>query len=143
MSNKKQGEEFTKLVKEYLENIDNISLNNEYQIEVGLNSIYKKSHKYDLGNENIIVECKCYNWEKSGENPSGKIATLNEAMLYFHATTKSYKKKLFLKKTEKNNKKISETFAEYYVRLYNHLIPDDVEVWEFDTINLTAKKINI
>ena len=30
MSNKKQGEEFTKLVKEYLENIDNISLNNEY-----------------------------------------------------------------------------------------------------------------
>ena len=28
--------------------------------------------------------------------------------------------------------KRSETLAEYYIRTHSHLIPPDVEMWEFD-----------
>ena len=29
----------------------------------------------------------------------------------------------------------SESLAEYYVRNYSHLIPDNVEIWEYDAFD--------
>ncbi|MEY8198885.1 MAG: hypothetical protein RPS47_06560 [Colwellia sp.] len=96
-------------------------------------------HCFDHGNENILVECKSYNWTSGGNNPSAKISTLNEAMVYFHATPNGYTKKLFIAKTAKKGVRRSETLAEYYVRLNGHFIPDNVEIWEFDSDTSEAR----
>jgi len=36
--------------------------------------------------------------------------------------------------------KRDETLCEYYLRVKAHLIPEDVEIWEFDQISLNAKR---
>ena len=38
--------------------------------------------------------------------------------------------------------KRKETLAEYYIRTKSHLIPTDVEVWEFDEKQKYGKKLN-
>jgi hypothetical protein len=111
-------------------------------VRVSMNGLYNKPHEFDWGNETLLVECKAYNWLPSGGDPNGKHATVNEAMLYFMATPESYLvKKLFLWKTEKAGKKNPETFAEQYVRRYGHFIPMNVEVYEFDDDDLSARCI--
>lgn len=37
--------------------------------------------------------------------------------------------------------KRKETLGEYYIRIYSHLIPKDVEVWEYNESNDNVKKI--
>ena len=61
--------------------------------------------------------------------PSAKLTVWNEAMFYFHLAPTHYRKMFFvlLHKHEKRK----ESLAEYYLRLYAHLIPKDVEIWEF------------
>ncbi len=141
MSNRERGDRFAKRVGEYLAGLGH-ELRAEYVVDVGLNSRIKKAHAFDLGNEQLLVECKLYDWTAGGNNPSGKLATLNEAMVYFHATSTAYKKKLFISRTEKKGVRQPETLAEYYVRLHGHFIPDGVEVWEFDESSSKARKIN-
>ena len=140
MSNRERGELFAKRVGEYLARLGH-KLRPEYSVDVGLNSGIKKSHAFDFGNEQFLIECKFYNWTAGGNNPSGKIATLNEAMVYFHATPASYTKKLFVSRTDKKGVRRPETLAEYYVRLNGHFIPDGVEVWEFDERVNEARKL--
>lgn len=44
---------------------------------------------------------------------------------------------LFMKKT-KNSR---ETLAQYYVRQNGHVIPDDVEIWEYEIVTKIASRI--
>ena len=62
--------------------------------------------------------------------PSAKITVWNEAMYFFHLAPKGFRKVMFVLRdcTEKRG----ESLAEYYVRNYGHLIPDDVGVLEYD-----------
>lgn len=125
---------------EYLKN-QGRDLTPEYRVEVGLSSKYKKQHAFDLGNSEVLIECKYYDWTESDNNPSAKISTLNEAMLYLYtAPTRFNKKMLFIKQTSKKGRRHPETLAEYYVRLYKHFIPDDVEVWEYNDETQKAEK---
>ncbi len=140
-SNRDRGSVFAKRVGEYLSKRGH-SVHPEYQIDVGMSSRRKKAHAFDYGNESLLVECKFYDWTKGGNNPSGKISTLNEAMMYFHSAGAKYRKMVFISRTEKKGVRQPETFAEYYVRLNGHFIPDDVEVWEFDLALLTARRIS-
>jgi hypothetical protein len=39
---------------------------------------------------------------------------------------------LFDSATEKKGARNPETFAEYYIRLHAHFIPDDDDVWELN-----------
>ena len=112
-----------------------------YEVEVSINGRRKKSHRFDWGSDDLLVECKAYGWTAGGNNPSAKLATTNEAMLYFVGAPASYKKMLFMPKTEKNRKRISETLVEYYVRLYGHFIPDGVEIYELDESDLSASRV--
>jgi hypothetical protein len=80
----------------------------------------------------LLVECKYYSFTDGGNNPSARIATLNEAMVYFYSAPVSYRKMLFIPQTTKKGVRMPETLAEYYARLYRHFIPDGVEIWEFD-----------
>lgn len=140
MNNKERGEQFAQLVREYLSN-GGFLLKPEYVMSVGLSNHRKKNHHFDFGNDQLLVECKNYDWTSSGNNPSAKISTLNEAMFYFFSVSQPCRKMLFLPKTEKKGKRQPETFAEYYVRLHGHFIPDDVEIWELNIENLTARRL--
>ena len=51
-------------------------------------------------------------------------------MYFFHIAPPEYRKILFVLRDYSAKKR--GTLAQYYVRNYSHLIPDDVEIWEFD-----------
>ena len=138
-TNRQRGDDFSESVGHYL-NRGGIAVHREYEVEVSINSLLKKPHKFDWGNDTILVECKTYTRTKSGKNPSAKLSTANEALLYFMAAPKSYRKMLFMSETERFGR-LKETLAENYVRRYGHFIPNDVEVHEFDKHNLSARRI--
>lgn len=100
----------------------------------------KGEHKFDLGSkeEKIVVECKCHSWTKSRYVPSAKMSVWNEAMYYFTLMPKSYRKLFFFKKSFRNG----ESLGQYYIKRYSHLIPQDVELWEYclDTNKVTCLK---
>ncbi len=54
----------------------------------------------------------------------------NEAMYYFALAPGNYQKILFVLRDYNPKKK--ETLAEYYLRTYDHLVPNGVEIWEYD-----------
>jgi hypothetical protein len=99
------------------------------RIGVGNN---KKAHTFDLGSQNppVVVECKSHRWTTGGNVPSAKMTVWNEAMYYFAITPSSFRRILFVLRDYSPAR--SSTLAEYYLRTYTHLIPDEVEVWEFD-----------
>ena len=94
-----------------------------------------KEHEFDLVSEKnkIIIECKKYSWTKTGNIPSAKKSTLNEAVLYLSLAPKKYKKILMLHKAVHVKKE--ETFAQYYSRLNNHLLTN-ISIWELDDRNI-------
>ena len=140
MSNRERGEAFARRVGEYLAR-EGFLVEPEHGVEVGLNTLRKKLHRFDYGNDSLLVECKYYDWTAGGNNPSAKISTLNEAMMYFHMAPKSYRKMLFISATKKKGVRKPETFAEYYVRMHGHFIPDDVEVFEFSADELSVRRL--
>jgi hypothetical protein len=112
-----------------------------FVVPVGIHGT-KKPHKFDLGCENppILVECKSHTWTKTGNVPSAKITVWNEAMYYFHAAPAQYRKILFVLKD--NHVKKTQTLANYYLRTHSHLVPDGVEIWEFDSASKHAEHIH-
>ena len=109
-----------------------IHLESDLKLLVGV-AENKKLHAFDLGCEEqkIIVECKCHKWTAPNDNvPSAKLTVWNEAMYYFLVAPQGYRKILFVLRDVSERRQ--ETLAEYYVRTYGHLIPEDVEIWEVD-----------
>ncbi len=86
----------------------------------------------------IYVECKSHKWTSGNNIPSAKLTVWNEAMYYFLVAPKNYKKIFFMIKDYNQKRKM--TLAEYYLKTYRHLIPVDVEFWEYDEVQ---EKINI
>lgn len=58
------------------------------------------------------------------------MANWNEAMLYFLLAPKEYRKIFFTLHDKRNG--IGETLVSYYKRTYSHLIPENVEFFEYD-----------
>ena len=113
-------------------------LNSGVTVPIGING--KKSHSFDLGNngEKVLVSPKAHRWTEGGNVPSAKLTVWNEAMYFFYAST-------WLPQNSGGIARLStrrnETLGEYYIRTYSHLIPMDVEVWEYDESEKTGKKI--
>ena len=126
------GRNFEKLAKVYLKRSENLDLNSKVSLEISANKNAAKPHFFDLGsNENkVIVECKCHSWTKNRNVPSAKMAVWNEAMYYFILAPDCYRKILFVKRIYCEKRK--ETLAEYYTRIYSHLVPYGVEILEYD-----------
>ena len=139
-SNARKGTVFARRVGDYLRSMG-VDVEPEYEVGVGVNRGRKKTRRFDWGNESLLVECKTYDWTAGGNNPSAKLTTANEAMLYFLGAPKAFRKMLFMSATKKRPVGIPETLAEYYVRTYAHLIPDGVEVHEFDLKMLSSKQL--
>lgn len=111
---------------------------------VGVNQ-KKKNHVFDLGNtssdpEKVIVECKSHKWTSSGNVPSAKLTVWNEAMYYFYLAPEEYRKIFFILKDY--SEKRGETLGEYYIRVYGHLIPGDVEIMEYDNMDGKVRFLN-
>lgn len=109
-----------------------LSLEMNFKVPIGLNGT-SKPHAFDLGYEvqKVLVECKSHKWTAPNDNvPSAKLTVWNEAMYYFLVAPEGYRKILFVLRDL--SEKRQETLAEYYIRTYSHLIPANVEIWEFD-----------
>jgi hypothetical protein len=108
-----------------------IEVTSNMLVEVGIGN-EKKVHSFDLGSKSppVLVECKSHKWTSGNNVPSAKLTVWNEAMYYFHCAPGHYRKILFVLHDKRNQG--GETLAAYYVRNYRHLIPQGVEIWEFN-----------
>lgn len=141
ISNAHAGKEFELLAQNYFES-EGLTLEREYAIQIGINE-RSKSHNFDLGSSisKTLVECKSHRWTSSDKVPSAKMTVWNEAMFYFLASPIEYRKILFVLKDF--SLKRNETLAEYYIRTHGHLVPRDVEIWEYDEKTKTASNLHI
>lgn len=140
-SNAQVGRDFEGVAKSFFHE-EGLSLDLDIKIPVGIGLI-KKDHAFDLGclEQKVIVECKSHKWT-SGENvPSAKLTVWNEAMYYFMVSPKGFRKIMFVLRDYSEKRK--ETLAEYYLRTYKHLVPSDVEFWEYNETNASAVRLSI
>ena len=130
-SNAHVGRDFEELARRFFAD-RGITLSTNHRIAVGIES-QKKKHAFDLGSSSpkVIVECKSHTWTAGNNVPSAKLTVWNEAMYYFAASPPEYRKIFFVLRDERVSN--GETLAEYYIRMYSHLIPSSVEIWEYDT----------
>jgi hypothetical protein len=126
--NPRKGSEFEECAYRFFES-QGIHLSKKFSIPIGLSSL-KKSHKFDLGSGQppILIECKAHTWTEGDNAPSAKLSVWNEAMFYFVAAPATYRKVLFVLKSVRHG----ESLAHYYIRRYEHFIPKDVEIWEYE-----------
>jgi hypothetical protein len=113
-----------------------------HSVEVGVGSI-KKSHAFDLGcsTQNWLVECKSHTWTSGNNVPSAKLTTWNEAMYYFQSAPPQYKKAMFVLRDLRRGG--GESLASYYLRTYEHLVPEGVEFWEYNAIDDVAYRVGV
>ena len=124
------GREFQKLVQRSFPKHYGITLELEVPLPIGNPP---KPHKFDCTSEDqkIVIECKCYTWTDTGNVPSAKLRGLNEAVFFMRCLPDDITKILCMAKATHPTK--SETLAEYYCRLYGHLL-GNVKVFEVDSI---------
>lgn len=140
-SNAQAGRDFELAAQRLFESIG-LSLDRNVKIPIGIESVLK-DHAFDLGSSynKIIVECKSHRWTAGDNVPSAKLTVWNEAMYYFVAAPRDYRKIMFVLRDYSSKR--NETLAEYYIRTYNHLIPSDVELWEYDEKKQSARIIDV
>lgn len=137
-SNTQAGKDFERKTKALFSK-QGLILKEDLSIQIGING--KKAHSFDLGNHDkkFLVECKSHTWTEVGNIPSAKITTWDQAMYFFYAAPSGYRKVFFVLKDWSPKKQ--GRLASYYVQTKEHLIPKDVEVWEFDDLDNNAKRI--
>ena len=127
--NPKIGRRFQEKVKQWFEMNEKTTFELEYPILIGYPA---KLHKFDIADKSqkIVIECKSYTYTNTGNIPSAKLTTLNEAIFYFSFLSTETEKVLVMAYATHPRRK--ETLAEYYIRINGHLL-GDVKVWEYNT----------
>ncbi len=139
-SNSHVGRDFEMAAKDFFSK-EGIPLNLNVKLPVGVGEI-KKDHAFDLGclDQKVLIECKSHKWTEPNDNvPSAKLTVWNEAMYYFLVSPTEYRKVMFVLRDYSEKRK--ETLAEYYIRTYSHLIPECVELWEYDESTMSAVQL--
>lgn len=130
VSNSAVGRDFEDVAQTYFLE-QGVRLAKDFAVPVGVADLTKARH-FDLGSSSpaVLVECKSHRWTTGDNVPSAKITVWNEAMYYFHLAPTRFRKVLFVLRdfSERRN----ETLAGYYLRTYGHLVPQGVEVLEYD-----------
>jgi hypothetical protein len=129
-SNARAGADFEDRARVFFER-EGLNLSANFAVSVGAHAV-KKSRRFDLGCETppTLVECKSHKWTVGNNTPSAKMTVWNESMYYFHLAPSKYRKVLFVLKD--NHQRRGLSLAAYYVKNHGHLIPEAVEIWEFD-----------
>jgi hypothetical protein len=131
ISNSHVGRDFETVAQLYFKTLG-IGLTPDFPVPVGVDGKEKKKRKFDLGSQSppILVECKSHKWTDGDNIPSAKITVWNESMYYFHLAPPDFRKILFVLRDY--SAKRGESLAEYYARHNGHLVPDGVEILEYD-----------
>ena len=135
-SNKQIGAKFERQTQECFKS-KGIILELHKKIEIGYSAKIVKKHEFDLGNDEILVECKSSSWTKEDHVPSAKITNWNCAMYYFHLASKKIKK-YFVVKKYCSKKRNNMTLLDFYLEYKSQFIPTDVILIELDE-NLNAR----
>jgi hypothetical protein len=140
-SNAQVGRDFESKAKAYFSK-HGLNLRPNFKLDIGIGGRLK-AHSFDLGEDTkrVIVECKSHTWTESWNVPSAKMTTWDQAMYFFYAAPRDYRKILFV--LRHYNPERRQSLAEYYVKTNRHLIPDGVEIWEFDEKGNTTHRIMI
>lgn len=140
-SNAHVGRDFEHKAQKYFAD-QGLELQFNFTLPVGI-STRKKIRQFDLGSSTspIIVECKSHRWTSGGNVPSAKMTVWNEAMYYFHLAPREYRKVLFVLRDYSEARNI--TLAEYYVHTYGHLVPEDVEIFEYDELSQKVIEVEL
>ncbi|MDC7226031.1 MAG: hypothetical protein PQJ61_04620 [Spirochaetales bacterium] len=125
-SNAHAGKDFEDQIYDYFTS-EGISIEKDYSIPVGVSS--KKAHRFDFGNDSLLIECKSHKWTASDGIPQGKIHVWNEAMFYFYMAPTSFKK-YFVVLMDFSQKRW-KTLVQYYIERYQNFIPKDVVIYEY------------
>ncbi len=90
-----------------------------------------KLHGFDIADEDnrVVAECKCYTWTETGNIPSAKIRSLNEAAFYLSFLPMATEKMIVMLYSVHERR--NESLAEYYFRTNRHLL-GSIKVFEFD-----------
>lgn len=141
ISNAYVGQSFEDDVKLFFE-AQNLSLARDFKVNLGVH-LLKKPRKFDLGSADppIIIECKSHRWTGGQNIPSAKITVWNESMYYFHMAPHEFRKLFVVARAFCVRRRC--TLAEHYVRNFRHLIPSDVEIWEFNEDKKTAERMEL
>lgn len=139
ISNSHVGREFEDAVHEYFHN-EGLPLEFDFKVDCGISS-QKKPHAFDLGSHDpaLLVECKSQTWTSGGNVPSAKMKNWSEAMYYFHMAPPGFRKMFVALQCYRARG--GESLLGYFGRTQFHLIPDDVELWEFDMNTHTASLV--
>ncbi|WP_316171525.1 MULTISPECIES: hypothetical protein [unclassified Bradyrhizobium] len=136
-SNTHAGNDFESAARAFFA-MQGVVLTKNFAVPVGVGET-KKSHRFDLGSENlaVLVECKSHTWTQGGNMPSAKMTVWNEAMYYFHVAPASYRKIFFVLKHFRKE----QSLAAYYLKTHGHLVPSDIELWEYDLESTAAERL--
>ena len=109
-----------------------------FEMEVGLPiGSPEKDHFFDIVNKEakIVIECKRYTWTETGNVPSAKIRSLNEAAFFLTSMEPSLKDSYtkYIVMFKANHPKKKESLAEYYFKTYHNLL-GDIILAEYDVI---------
>jgi len=139
-SNAQVGSDFEKAAKSCFEELG-LHLHSSHKLLIGVGQA-KKCHSFDLGcsEKKVIVECKSHRWTTGSNIPSAKLTVWNEAMYYFHLAPSEYRKIMFVLRDVCARRELSLGY--YYLKNYAHLVPPDVEFWEFDEDTKAATRIH-
>ena len=139
ISNAHAGRDFEKLCGTFFESLC-LDLTAGFGVPIGYSA--KKIHKFDFGSKKpaVLMECRSNTWTEGGKSPSAKIRGINETMLHFHLASKRYRKMLVMLKHAHPTRSI--TLAAYYISTQRHLIPNGVEIWEFDLDTLKGGRLH-
>ena len=109
---------------------EGIVVSRGFPIEVGVWARDQRPHKFDLGSHHpaVLVECKAHTWTTGRNAPSAKLAVWNEAMHYFRCAPARFRKIFFVLRDLRDD----ESLAAHYLKRFGHLVPHDVEIWEYD-----------
>jgi len=126
-SNSVVGAEFEQIAFEYFMKKEKIVLQKNYELKIGVE--LKKKHRFDFGNDQVLIECKSHTWTNGRNVPSAKMTVWNEAMFYFNLAPEKYKKILFALMDYSQDR--CKTLVQYYIEKYYHFIPKDVVFYEY------------
>ena len=100
-----------------------------------------KPHRFDIviDDRTVVIECKCITWTETGNVPSGKIKSINEAVFFLSFVTDA-DTYVVIKKSESAHRKQNESLADYYFRINQHLLRR-TKILEYDDVNDVMRKI--